>query len=113
MAGSVRIPDEITGATVTSTVVLKGGQGGHRGATFYFDVTAVTGTWEVQANWAPTGVVIPLALASTITATGMKLMTLQAPFTTASNAIPEPTSVLFTETVAGSITGKLIIVYSN
>lgn len=112
MAGSTVILDS-TGATVTATVGIPGGKGAHRSATYYFDVTAITGTWEIQANWSPTGVVIPIALASTVTTTGLKLLDLQSPFTLTNRAVPSPDTVTYTETVAGTLAGKLIAVYGD
>src|SRR3990167_5732181 len=112
MPGSIAVLDTL-GASVTTTRQLEGGRGGHSSATFYFDVTAITGTWEIQVNWAPTGTVIPIGLASTVTTTGMKLLTLQSPFTLGNRAVPSPDSVTYTETVAGTLAGKLIAIYGG
>ena len=112
MAGSTAILDR-TGATVTSTVAIGGGKGAHRNVTYVYDVTAITGTWEIQANWSPNGTAIPVALASTVTTTGVKILTLQAPFDAANRAVPAPDSVTFTETVAGTLAGTLLACYGD
>jgi len=107
--GAIALIDTKTALTETETTVLTTPVGGSGSATFLLDVTAVTGEWTVQPQWRPFGGVGNDAVASlaTITSTGVVRVPLTSGHNTTRTNIPFPTHVVWTETMAGSITARL------
>ena len=113
MAGSVKILDEVTALDATTADKGIEGRGGHLKVKYYLDIIAITGTWDFTLKFKGFTNTVTLATLASQTTTGLKAFTLDAGFTATSEAIPEPSSVTYNESVAGAITAKLIAVYGD
>lgn len=104
-----------------STVALAHGKRAHNQATFFLDVTTVTGTWVAAVEWDAGNGSTALTVGTTGVAeivagngTGLYALDIAAPFDAADAAIPEPTGVSYTKSAgAGSFAAKLFGVYSD
>lgn len=119
MSAAEKMIKEVAAITVDTTAKVYG-SGGHSSSAFYFDCTAigtVSDTWQVTLYWtAPSGAKVTIAQSATFTTTGLKAIVLQAPFTSANYAVPEPNEILFDNTSAGAtqtLTGKVFAAYAG
>jgi hypothetical protein len=104
MAGSIQHLATVTTIAADTTVGVASGQSAHHSGTFYVDVTAIGAgdTWQVTARWKSlNGQTANVAQSATFTTTGLKAMTVQAPFLTLNNAMPTPVDVFFDNSVDG------------
>jgi len=113
MAGSVVVLDT-SAQTVTSTVnVINPALGGHAAATFFWDITSISGTWDCAVYIDIGANRLKIAELTTQTTTGLKRLTLTADFNAVRSAVPNPTSITYTEAVAGSLTSTVYAAYGD
>ena len=122
MAGTQKILASFTNIDATTTLVIDG-SGGHSGATFWLNLTAITrttGTLNVAVGWspapsaAPTPVLPVVTTLTGLTAAGLTRMVLTADFNADQMAIPEPNVV--TLTLVGDtadVAGEIIAAYGD
>lgn len=113
MAGSSLLLDDRV-VTVTSTVNIPGaGLGGHAAATFLWNITAISGTWDCAVYFDIGAARIKVAELTGQTTTGIKRLALTADFNVTRNAIPGITSITYTEAVAGTLTSGLYCIFGD
>jgi hypothetical protein len=111
MAGTLHQLDS-SAQTVTTTVQLtKEAPGAYDGATFLWNVTVITGTWDVAVNANIDGQSIKIAELTGRTTTGLVRIPLTSDFSAVQMAILSPTSITYTEAVAGSLTSAVYAAY--
>lgn len=81
-----------------------------RAASVIFDVTAVTGTWTLQALYNGAGTGLKVFETTGITTTGTKAIAPVAPYDSEGVSIPSALSWSFVNTAAGSITATIRLV---
>jgi hypothetical protein len=113
MAGTLHQLNQ-SAQTVTTTVALTSAPpGGRSSASFLWDISAITGTWAVALYLDIGGNSIKIAELTGRTTTGLVRIPLTADFSADQMAIPNPTSIIYTEAVAGSLTSAVYAVYGE
>lgn len=114
MPGTMTEIDSVSNIAATTTTKLGIPQGGCSSMILMIDVIAVTGEWSIQAQWHAFNTTANQALGSlgTITATGLNVIPLGTGFTATRQAMPNPTTLVYTRT-AGNLTAKVYMARSN
>jgi len=108
MAGSFHILDA-SSPTVTTTVKLTNAPpGGHTSATFLWDILVISGTWNIALYFDIGTNRIKIAELTGRTAAGLVRIPLTSDFDAVKMAIPNPTSIVYTEAVAGTLTTSAV-----
>ena len=110
MAASVIVLMPSTAHTVTTTQPLTVPSGGFGSATFLWNITAITGTWDCTVSLIINGGTIAVATLATMTTTGLKRLALTSDFSAVKMGIPIPNSALLNEAVAGSLTSEIYMI---
>ena len=110
MASSVIVLMPSTTHTVTTTQPLTVPSGGFGSATFLWNITAITGTWDCTVVLNISGNPISVATLVTQTTTGIKRLALTADFSAVQMGIPIPNSATLNEAVAGTITSEIYMI---
>ena len=109
--GLQKLLDSQSALAATTTVDRdEESHGGHIAATFFLDISAITGTWTCAVQLNLNGAVVTVATAQHTT-TGLKILTMDAAFTGDSECIPTVNRIVWTEDVSGAITADVIAVY--
>lgn len=113
MAGTLSYLDTSTQPVTITVTPQFAPLGGHAAATFLWNITAITGTWDVTLAFTVGGQSITIATLAGKTATGLFRIPLAADFNATRMAIPGPTSITYNEAVAGTLTSSVIAIYGD
>lgn len=111
MSGPIRklgSADAITATSGAGTGDIRGGKRAWSNKLFFVDVTAVAGTWTMTLRWTPDGSTFTvLGTATGIDSTGIKAVTIDADFSSAAEAMPEPNDLVWVEAAAGTLSADV------
>ena len=110
MASSLIVLMPSTAHTITATTPLTVPSGGFGSATFLWNITVITGTWDLSLQLNINGQTIAVASLAGQTTVGLKRVTLTADFSAVQMGIPIPNSAVLTEAIAGSLTSEIYMI---
>jgi hypothetical protein len=114
VAGLIKLNASAQSGTATVVIPVELSlTGGHGSATFLWDITAITGTWDIALQILLGSNALSIASLATITTTGLKRIPLTADFSAVQMAIPPPTQIVFTEAAAGSLTSSVLVLFGD